>query len=92
MSAVEVDVELTTLAGSAAGPLTPRSGTAHAWFRRSLLAVLLALAVGGCTMVQAGPVDRAGIGMQSPIAATAARSAPTQAADDAAWRLRLTRL
>jgi len=56
------------------------------------LALPLALALGGCTMVQADPVDRAAIGPLSPLQASAPRAAATDDADDGSWRLRLSRL
>ncbi|MEL6060496.1 MULTISPECIES: hypothetical protein [unclassified Methylobacterium] len=43
-------------------------------------------------MVQADPVDRTAIPSLSPIKASLPRAGAAEAADDAAWRLRLTRL
>lgn len=73
-------------------PMTPRSPSRGVWLRRALLALPLALALGGCTMVQADPVDRAAIGPLSPLQASAPRAAATDDADDGSWRLRLSRL
>lgn len=73
-------------------PMTPRSRSIGVWLRRALLASPLALALGGCTMVQADPVDRVTIGPLSPLQVSAPRAAVTEAADDGAWRLRLSRL
>ena len=73
-------------------PMTPRSRSVGVWLRRALLASPLALALGGCTMVQADPVDRVRIGPLSPLQVSAPRTAVTEAADDGAWRLRLSRL
>ena len=54
----------TGLASQPAGVLRTAESAFHlplgqAWLRRLLLLMPLALALGGCTMVQADPVDRA---------------------------------
>ncbi|WP_267356021.1 MULTISPECIES: hypothetical protein [unclassified Methylobacterium] len=73
-------------------PMKARSRSRSVWLRRALLALPLALALGGCTMVQADPVDRATIGPLSPLQASAPHATVTDAADDGSWRLRLSRL
>ncbi len=64
----------------------------HPLLRRPLLALPLALALGGCTMVQADPIDPAAIGPLSSMKASAPRAAATEAPEDSALRLRLTHL
>ncbi|MCJ2135137.1 hypothetical protein MKK69_13915 [Methylobacterium sp. J-026] len=53
------------------------------------LAALLALSLGGCVTLSEGPVDRDVIEQVFP---TAPSAAVRGAAQDPAWRLRLTRL
>ncbi|WP_267421801.1 hypothetical protein [Methylobacterium sp. GC_Met_2] len=73
-------------------PMSPRSRSGGVWLRRALLALPLALALGGCTMVQADPVDRATLGPLSLLQTSAPHAAATDGADDGSWRLRLSRL
>ena len=67
-------------------------GSIDALLRRPLLALPLALALGGCTMVQADPIDRAAIGPFPSIRASAPRAVATEVPEDSALRLRLTHL
>lgn len=76
---------------SEAKPGAPRSGPVPIALRCLLVALPLALAGGGCTMVQADSIDRVATGPLSPLETSGLRT-PAIAPDDAAWRLRLTRL